>query len=490
MMLANVLAISAVRHLGGSAVPGDLEDLVSFARLAPHPPFLRALVSALQRLPAPRVHAWFDRIIDTDGAAMAALGAHFDEARLVEALHGFAPIVVAALSSVGPPALPALLEAMNALPAERAAPVRHAFVFVLAHHVAEGATPPEELDTELLVAAFDGRPIERLRYGHALREATERIVMAMPPERRKAVLEAAYEAAPMSMVPMLQALTDQAELDMYLGKAVVDGLVTSWILSGLGARALPALLAYGSQSTRAAWVRQEAKIGLDREDFATVANVFQGGEKWRAIEKDVAAAHALDQTAPRLRVYLLEPSNTATPAREGSRSRLGGEVHGLRPGQIPKDDDGDELTHILTLDLEDVPELRARYPRASAIALFTPRPEEGEFAEDSVVVPLPLSAARTRPRGGGEPLAVLGIDVPPEVFGDGHSLAPELHAVRDRLLHASGHVFGRPFWIHDKAADTDGEGFVMQINQQLVDELNLGDGALYIYEDAVIAQPM
>jgi hypothetical protein len=252
---------------------------------------------------------------------------------------------------------------------------------------------------------------------------------------------------------------------------------------------VPALLARGGQAKRPSWVREQAETALSPADFAKIAHVFHGGEKWRAIEKDVAAANALVPNAPRVRVYLLERASAATPAREGSRSRLGGSVQGLPAAQVPKDDDGEELTHILTLDLDDAPELRARYPRASAIALFTPAPEEGDRAEESVLVPLPL--AKTKRALGGEALAVLGIDISLDVFANPDSLEPALKAVQDRVWHAGAHVLGRPFWVHGKPFSGDDEvGFVMQVNDGLSDELNLGDGALYVYEDVVIAQAL
>ncbi|MDB4997764.1 MAG: hypothetical protein JWM74_5196, partial [Myxococcaceae bacterium] len=363
LLLAMVLVVSAAQRLEGSDVPGELEAIVSFTRAVEHAPLMDALVVVLRSLPAARVHAWIESILESDPAAVAALAAHYDDDLLGKVLSGPGPIVVEALAVLGARALPTLTRMMNAVPAERAVRVRHAFVFALVAAAAEKNGPPEALDLELLVAAFDGRPMEREPYGNILRTATERIVLAMPAERRKLLLTAAYEAAPMSVMAMLHAITDDAELTTYLGTAVVDGMVTDWILRGLGARAVPALLAWGGQSKRPSWVREQAEAALLPADFAKVAHVFLGGEKWRAIEKDVAAAIALVPNAPRVRVYLVERASPATPAREGSLSRLGGSAHGLPAPQVPRDDDGEELTHILTLDLDDAPELRARYPR-------------------------------------------------------------------------------------------------------------------------------
>lgn len=486
-LLAMVVVVAAARRAGGE-VPADLEEVVAFGRAAAHPPLLDALVEALRTLPAARVHGWLDRVLDRDPAAIAALAAHPDATRLRDVLNGFTPLVVEALAVLGPPALPTLLEVMNGLPAERAARVRHGFVFALAAATAEGQPPPEDLDLELLVAAFDGRPMEREPYASALRAATERIVNAMPASRRTDLLNAAYTTAPMSVVAMLHSIVDDDELTTLLGTAVVDGMVTEWLLRGLGSRAVPALLAWGGRSKRAGWVRDEAQRALAPSDFAQVAHLFVDGERWRAIEKDVAAANALDPTAPRIRVYLLEEASAATPARAGSLSRLGGRAGGLSAARVPKDDDGEPLVHILTIDVDDAPELRARYPEAAAIALFTPAPREGGRAEDSALVALPR--AKGGKAGTGRALAVFGIDVPRAVFDEAAD-EPALRAVRDRIVHAGGHLFGRPSWLQGKPFDgDDGDGFVMQIDDGLSDELNLGDGSLYVYESAIIVQSL
>ena len=74
------------------------------------------------------------------------------------------------------------------------------------------------------------------------------------------------------------------------------------------------------------------------------------------------APTALDPGAPAGRRYLRAGAGSATPSRVRTRSRLGG-VAFIDGAIIPKDD-GEELAHVLSLDLDDVPELRARYPQS------------------------------------------------------------------------------------------------------------------------------
>lgn len=495
VLLANVLVIAAAgRALDAGEELPELEEIISFARVIDHPALVQALVARLRPLPVSRVHAWIEAVVESDGAAVAALAAHWDEGLFEKLVDGAAPIVVDAIAVIGARALPVLTRAMNALPGERGARARHAFVFALDAAIAEGRAPPEELDLELLVAAFDGRPMEREPYGPLMTAATERIVVAMPAERRKALLASAYEAAPMSVVRMLHAIPDDAELTAHLGTAVIDGMVTDWILRGLGARAVPALLEYGGRSRRGSWVKEQAERALSPADFAKVAGVFVGGETWRAIEKDVAAAIAAHPNAPRVRVYLLEKAGPSTPAREGTRSHLGRVPRGVPRARVPKDDTGEELVHILTLDFDDAPELRAKYPDGSAIALFSPSREAGSV-EGSEIVVLPRAEAKTKAKERerareAEALAVFGIDVPSDVFAPEDTLDPALRAVRDRITHASGHVFGGPFWIQTKPSEGDADGFVMQINDALNEALPVADGAVYVYEGAIFAEAL
>jgi hypothetical protein len=490
---APLLAVAAARralHLG-EPVTRDLEELVAFPRVVEHPPLARALLDVLRALPRERVLTWtLDQLCST-GAAVVALGAHFDEALLREALRGDVAVVPEALELIGAPALPALRRAMADLRGEQAAAAGHALVLALAEGARAGAAPPEDYDADLLVGAFDGRPMERQAYGAHLREATELLLASMPAPRRTALVFAALEAAPMSVAFMLPSIESDAELDGYMRVSIRTGNLQDTVIRDLGARAVGPLRRHGKEARHPAWVRAAAFGGLSRAQFAQVAEVFEPGTRWRAVKDDVARAVAAAPDAPRVRVYLLEPGGFEAPAREGSASRIGGSARGVRKAETPKSAEGYAQTHVLTLDLDDAPELRLRFPDARAVALFCPSPTDGEALEDSALVAIP--ADRAKPRSGtgseGEPLAVLGIDVPLPVFEEpADALPPPLRALRERIHGAGGHVLGRPFWIHDKPYDGDDEGFVLQINEGLNDLLNLGDGSLYVFTEAVFAQ--
>jgi hypothetical protein len=487
-VVAAILAISGARKALATAVPvtSDLEGMIAFGDVLAHRALMPAFLDVLRALPAERSRSWVTRELASCGAAVLGLAACFDTTLLREALRGGIAIEPEAFAPLGAAALPELLSAMNELPAERATRARHAFVFALAEAARTG--PPGELDVELLVAAFDGRPMERESYGDRLREATERLFAAMPEARRRPLMMAALDAAPMSVLAMLPTIESDLELDAYLSVALPNGLITDHVIWQLGRRAIAPLRAHGPKAKNLGWVRESAARGLSAEDFAKVAEVFVPGCKWRAIEADVARALAVHPDAPRCRVYLLERASFDCPAREGTLSRLGGSVRGLRKDDVPTDANGDRQVHVLTLDLEDVPELRAGYPNARAVALFCPRWEDGEGFEDSVLVEIaePTPSARRDTAASDRALAVFGVDVPAQVFDDASSV--ELRAVRRHIWSAGGHVLGRPRFVHEKPYDGDDGGFVCQINSELTDELDVGSGSIYVFSDAVYSE--
>ncbi|PKN57541.1 MAG: hypothetical protein CVU56_10465 [Deltaproteobacteria bacterium HGW-Deltaproteobacteria-14] len=489
-VVAAILAISgAQRALASSAsVASDIEEMVAFSDVLAHRALIGAFLDVLRRLPTERSRAWVAREVARSGAAVVGLAACFDATILREALRGNNRIEPEAFGPLGSAALPELLSAANELPPERAARARHAFVFALAEAARAGTPPGEELDVDLVVAAFDGRPMERESYGMRLREATEFLFAAMPEARRRPLMMLALDTAPMSAVAMLPTIESDAELDAYLAVALPDGIITDHVLRQLGPRAIAALRAHGPKAKNVSWVREAACHGLSAEDFAKVADVFVPGCKWRAIEADAARARAAHPDAPPCRVYLLERASFDYPAREGTLSRLGGSVRGLRKGDIPTDANGERQSHVLTLDLEDVPELRTMYPNARALALFCPRWEDGENFEDSALIEIsePAMSARRDSAVQDRALAVFGIDVPARVFDDARSV--ELDAVHYRIRCAGGHVLGRPMFIYDKPYDEDDTGFVCQIGDELTDELNVGFGSIYVFRDAVFMQ--
>lgn len=462
--LTTALALVAAARVAPIEVD-RLERLVSLAVVVEHAALLPRWIAVASALPRDEVLRWARRALSETSAAVVLLAAHFDAALFERALREGPAPSPHAIGSVGAPGLPALLAAISGPTSDpaRQERVRHGLVFLLDAIVRGGEVPDEALDLELLVAAFDGRPLERAPYQWTLTAATERVLCALPSPRRRAILDEARTSAPMSVSWMLHALLDDAERDHYLGLAVHQGHVTACIFELLGARAVAPLLAHAATSTQPAWVHDEARRGLPADVFARVADAFVAGSKWRLIEADFARACAADPDAPRRRVYLLERASMAYARREGSLSRVGGSAPVLPAGAIPKGSDGRPQRHLFTLDLADIPELAARHPGAAALAFFCPD-TEGD-ADDATWIALAKIAAPPE-RASGDPLAVRGFDAPELLFSASEqALAPEARAALDRVRHASGHVFAKPFCIHRSPGQ--GDGFFLQVSEDL-----------------------
>jgi hypothetical protein len=140
------------------------------------------------------------------------------------------------------------------------------------------------------------------------------------------------------------------------------------------------------------------------------------------------------------------------------------------------------MEHVLTIDLEEAPELAQRFPGARGLALDLPDPHGGEDYESSRLVAVP---PRATPPATGEPLFVLPLDVPSAVFDHRASRANGLlQEVRSAVYNRSGWALGEPIWIQDDEGDC---GLVMQLADRL--GLNLGDGgSLYVFDGLVLMQ--
>jgi hypothetical protein len=475
-----VLAIAGVERSlrQGASAPDDLEQLVTFRHAAADRDGALRLIGVLQLLPAARVDAWARARLADDGAAVLAFAALEDATFVLDVLRDGGPIEPTWFEVLGARAIAPLLAAANALRGERAAIARHAFVFAVAAAVSSGTTVDPAWDIELLVAAFEDRPIERAPYGDQLRGATERVLAAIPRERREVILTEAFGPAPMSVVRMLPTIEDDDELDGYLRRAILRGMIDAYAIRLLGARALPALAACGPAARDPAWIRQQAEEALPPEQFATIAAAFETtrGLRWQTIADEAATARAALPAAPCKRIYLLRSASFTWPARDGSRSRLGG-----RPPAGARTPSG--MFHLMTIDLAEVPELAAYYPQARALAVFcTHLTDETQDPEvDAELIELSSLEA------SGGTLAIFALDVPDAVFSAREHLEPPLRAIRDRIDHADGYLLGAPIWITGKPHQGADEGFIGRIGESLDGRLNFGDGgALYLFTDATI----
>jgi hypothetical protein len=186
------------------------------------------------------------------------------------------------------------------------------------------------------------------------------------------------------------------------------------------------------------------------------------------------------------RIYLLERPEDAQRAgaipapRAGSFTRARGDGAAFDRAALKLG----EREHVLTLDLEEVPELKAAHPKAPALALYAEGPEHGDGWDDARLVEVPEGSGAPE---GGDPLSVVPLDVPFDIFDPETSHAdPVLKEIRGLVFNRPGWVLGHPMFIQE-AYDGAGE-LVMQLSERAAD-LNLGDsGSLYVFDDAIFMQ--
>lgn len=144
------------------------------------------------------------------------------------------------------------------------------------------------------------------------------------------------------------------------------------------------------------------------------------------------------------------------------------------------------MRHLLTIDLEDAPELASRFPGARAASLFVPR--EPNFDDDLFLAYEPSFwhdftdedlAGRAPSTGRPETLRVHAVSLPAALFEDARGAAE--HAAILRALSAfPGYLLGGPFTIQADTGAKRTPDFVAQLGESF--DLMLGDcGFLYSY---------
>jgi hypothetical protein len=217
-----------------------------------------------------------------------------------------------------------------------------------------------------------------------------------------------------------------------------------------------------------------------------------------------------DAHGPKTRIYLLERRDreqTVPAPRPGSFSWSRGDgpvgferkaappaldpsrIYGLeeilaakRRAEAPRPDEA----HVLTLDLEEIPELAEAFPGARAVALFAPL--SGDPEDWAAARLLPVSPTASAPTSG-YPLTVIPVEVPAAIFDPEAADDEALNELRHRILNRPGHVLGGPIHLQEPF-DSAGGPFVMQL-AGAVGGLPLGDGgALYVFAFATFLQSL
>lgn len=212
---------------------------------------------------------------------------------------------------------------------------------------------------------------------------------------------------------------------------------------------------------------------IERAFLGPALQTFQAGlPKPRLTWCEELAVHTREDGGPASAVILLDIDDNL----HGATSRRGGDswsvVGGQAPGvDIPVGPDGAAMTHVVTIDLHEVPGLRQQFADARAISFFTPDPDSGLHYEASRIVAVPASAA---PPMGGRALHLFDVEVPAAVFRS-RGKRSEAACAAARVMWQRAGWIGPPLWVQD-AEDTDA------VLMQLLDRIgvNTGGGALYV----------
>lgn len=208
-------------------------------------------------------------------------------------------------------------------------------------------------------------------------------------------------------------------------------------------------------------------------------------------------------------IYLLAASEHEASATDVGR--LGGSAIGVHASRWPKHRKS-EMQHVLTLDLDAMPDVRARRgygPDVRAVALFVPNRETAEALDKGAVLTITTEQLAT---GENDTMVLEGerarrmdvacVTVPRLVFLDPRSaysgLDPEVEgavrALRKAVASAHGRVLGLPFYIQSSPDEYDDDGggepgqFLAQFDERLVD-INTGDmGLIYLFTGGVFMQ--
>ncbi|MFY0531924.1 hypothetical protein [Nannocystis pusilla] len=180
---------------------------------------------------------------------------------------------------------------------------------------------------------------------------------------------------------------------------------------------------------------------------------------------------------PKVRIYRLRRGEDE-PAAD-SVARIGGTPRGVVTAPV---DRKEPMTHILTLDLAQLPELAASHPGARSLSLYLPDPDTAERHRHGTLV-WTTEAELGRAPGSIEDavtLLVEAFDVPEQIFG-GRDLEGAAKRVRRIVYGSAGFVGGGPLWLQDGDPGVD-PSFLFQFDESLA-YINLGDsGVMYVFD--------
>lgn len=525
--IALVIAIER-EHAAGRPIPEAVDALLGFRAFTEQGSqgyvFLDESRAAFALLPPARRRAILQRQLAETYAwsyALPFLREQLDEDLVATALDRVAGDESAnvphfnrharAIGTWGEPALARLVARADSLPEGRP---RDCFVqavlYVLGARVQAGGEVPPELDRFLQFKGYVESGLADHYFSNNVLPTLRALLQSMPAERAEAVVLAALRADDDYFARAFAAVED-LEREEARGEAFrivaerAESLRTPerdwlrWSVDTLKDAAIPHVVAAlrvsdhprlrksfseGLGSER--WAKVEEALGASEVDSSPGALLEAAAERW-------FAAHP---GAAREPIYLLQREDG--PPERGAVSRVGGLPFGVSDDTWPlrSDADGDpeaRREHLFTLDLREMPELRAQLGGAAAYAFFINDAMDNEAyspgnAEcvglllDEAALALGEYEGEAEVEGRAAGVSLRRVEVPSAVWG---AQEGELRELRSMIYRAHARALGEPLWLQ---SEEHWGQLVLQLDEAFA-SINLGDmGVMYVFDDTAFWQ--
>ena len=414
------------------------------------------------------------------------------------------------LGLLGPDHLRPLADAFDRSSSDLArSTFRRAILGVLAD---QDITPDESIDRFLSLVDMEAVGTSENNLGYHVAADYRAALSRLPVERAVArVLRDIDEAKPhwIRVVAALQALPHDALLEEFfrilIGVPLPSSLYFDWFksfLQDLPEQARP-FLSQALATCRDPDLHNAVASALSQlqyEDLLAERGAQSAADKSPA-DKLRRLCDAYFEAHPevvRTTIYTLDRQET--PSRDGSLNRLGGRPVGLTLESWPlfRDDPDHPMHHLLTLDLNTLPELKTRFPEHRVISLFIEHPYHHEaygpgnesvrvlFIADEAALPYEgdLPTSTDDPAVG---FLVEEVEVPLGAWSVSYGSDERLEEIRKTIysLHAWGGGDGGPFWLQQEEHQGD---FLLQFDEAFA-HMNLGDaGLMFLFADTAFFQ--
>jgi hypothetical protein len=183
------------------------------------------------------------------------------------------------------------------------------------------------------------------------------------------------------------------------------------------------------------------------------------------------------------RIYVMERDKELDTK---THNRITSKLLGIEPPRLGKK----PMEHVLTLDLDDAPELRSLSPalaKARGVALFISSLRDNSAykpgTKETAMVPLSAKQlAAGHEELDSDSFRVHALDVPEEVFGS----SPRLEGLRTAIQQLPCRALGAPTWIQAPEVD---DALLLQLDEGFVPSLNIGDcGLMYVFANTAFWQ--